>query len=228
MFARVTPVTMRAGFGNVLAAALCLGTLALGASARPVVAHEAHGHPARIHEGSCENLGAVAFRLNGVGGSVDLDNAPVATPAPVNPDAAYQVMLSETAIEGTLDDFLAADHALMVYESDEAMDAIACGNIGGLMSGETLITALAESGLPGHVGFATFAPSGDQILVMVIIGHALAPVSASSGTPQPRDGMAAEAAPDAAAGEDADHAHADEGDHHEEEEAHDAAATPEA
>lgn len=145
----------------------------------PTAAHEAHGHPARIHAGTCEALGPVALRLNGVGGSVDLDNAPMATPAAVNPDLAYQVLLSETTIDGALDDLLAADHAVMVYESDEAMDAIACGNVGGAMSGDMLITSLAESGVPGHLGFAMFQPAGDQLTVSVIIGYAMSPVSAS-------------------------------------------------
>ncbi len=162
--------------------------LALGVGAPvaiPVLAHEEHGHPARVHEGSCEDLGPVVFRLNGVGGSVDLDNAPVATPTAVNPDSAYQVMVSETAIDGALEDILAGEHAVMIYESDEAMDAIACGNVGGALKGETLVTGLAEAGVPGHIGFALFRSQGDQTVVSVIFGHGLAPVSASgAGAPE--------------------------------------------
>ena len=159
--------------------AVALGATALLAGLSPALAHEEHGHPARIHEGSCEALGPVAFRLNGVGGSVDLDNAPVATPTAVNPDSAYQVMVSETTIDGTIEDLLAGEHAVMIYESDEAMDAIACGNVGGALNGETLVTGLAEAGVPGHIGFALFRPEGDQTDVLVILGHGLAPVSAS-------------------------------------------------
>src|SRR5918999_2754509 len=143
----------------LFALAVALGVVALGAGS--VLAHEEHGHPTRIHEGSCEKLGPVAFRLNGVGGSVDLDNAPIATPAAVNPDAAYQVMISETAIDGTIEDLLAGEHAVMIYESDEAMDAIACGNIGGALHGDALITALAEVIVPGHIGFTLFRPDGE-------------------------------------------------------------------
>lgn len=183
-------------------------------------AHAEHGHPARIHHGSCEELGGVAFRLNGVGGSVDLDNAPIATPIPVNEDSAYQVMLGETTIEGSLDDLLTADHAVMIYESDEDMSAIACGNLGGALLGDSLVTGLAESGHPGHLGFAIFEPAGDQTHVTVIIGHALAPVTAN--------------------GAEADHEHAEGEDAHEEGEAahddgqeqeedgHEAVATPDA
>ena len=181
------------------ALAIALGVVAPITSA--ALAHEEHGHPTRIHEGSCEDLGPVAFRLNGVGGSVDLDNAPIATPAAVNPESAYQVLISETTIDGTIEDLLAGEHAVMIYESDEAMDAIACGNVGGALNGNTLVTGLAESGVPGHIGFALFRSEGEQTVVLVALGHGLAPVTASG------------------AGTDEDHA--DEEDGH-------AAATPEA
>ena len=191
---------------------LVLVATALFASLSSTLAHEEHGHPARIHEGSCQELGPVAFRLNGVGGSVVVDYAPVATPVAVNTDSAYQVMVSETTIDGTIEDLLAGEHAVMIYESDEAMDAIACGNVGGALNGETLVSGLAEAGVPGHIGFALFRPEGDQTDVLVIIGHGLAPVSAS-GAQEAGEGHDAEG----------DMAHDHQGD---EEDGH-AAATPE-
>jgi hypothetical protein len=192
--------------------ALALVATAMFAGLSSALAHEEHGHPARIHEGSCQELGPVAFRLNGVGGSVDVDNAPVATPVAVNTDSAYQVMVSETTIDGTIEDLLAGEHAVMIYESDEAMDAIACGTVGGALNGETLVSGLAEAGVPGHIGFALFRPEGDQTDVLVIIGHGLAPVSAS-GAQEAGEGHDAEG----------DMAHDHQGD---EEDGH-AAATPE-
>ena len=193
---------------RALCGAVILGASILVASAASALAHAEHGHPARIHEGTCDDLGGVALRLNGVGASVDLDGAPVATPTAVNPKSSYQVMVSETLLDASIDDLLAGDHAVMIYESDEAMEAIACGNIGGAMTDETLVTALAEAGVPGHSGFAIFAPDGDQTLAVVLIGHGLAPVSAGGAGHEHEDG-------------DADHA----GDH-DEEDHHDDAATP--
>jgi hypothetical protein len=164
----------------------------------------------------------VAFRLNGVGGNVDLDNAPVATPTAINPSSAYQVLVSETSVDATLEDLLASDHAVMVYESDDAMHAIACGNLGGAMTDDTLITGLAEAGVPDHLGFALFTPDGDRTSVSVIIGHALAPLSAS--------GASGDA--DHLEGEDLDRGHADEegeGSHgYDEEGSDDAGPTPHA
>jgi hypothetical protein len=191
----------------LLALAVVLALVA--PSAGPAVAHEEHGHPTRIHEGSCEALGPVAFRLNGVGGSVDLDNAPVATPTAVNPDSAYQVLISETTIDGTIEDLLAGEHAVMIYESDEAMDGIACGNVGGALNGNSLLTGLAEAGVPGHIGFAHFRSEENQTVVLVMLGHGLAPVSASSS------------------GSDDDHADEGSAAHDDEEDGH-AIATPDA
>jgi hypothetical protein len=85
------------------------------------------------------------------------------------------------------------------------------------MAGDTLITGLAEMGVPGHVGFALFRPEGSQLAVQLIVGHAMAPVSASGRT----DDRAHQA------GEGDDHEHAgDDAGHETEEEDHGAAATP--
>jgi hypothetical protein len=193
--------------GRALAAFATFGMAMLIASAGPVIAHEGHGHPARIHEGTCDDLGRVAYRLNGVGANVDLDGAPLATPEAINASASYQIMTSDTTIDGQIADLLASEHAVMIYESDDNMNAIACGNIGGAMDGDRLITGLAEARIPGHLGFAMFQPEADGTLVTIIIGHAMAPVSASGAAD--------------------DHSHADTGenaDHQGDE--HDATATP--
>lgn len=196
-----------------IAMASALVGLGFAGASGPALGHAEHGHPARIHEGSCEALGPVAFRLNGVGASVDLDNAPLEASTDVNPDTAYQVMLSRTLIDGSLDDLLAGDFAVMVYESDDDMNAISCGNLGGAQDGETLVTGLAEMGIPGHLGFAVFTPTGDQTEVEILFGHALAPVSASGAGAQ--------------AHSDDEDSPADSDDHNEaEDDSHDAAATP--
>lgn len=200
---------------SVAGVAALAGSMYLGGIGN-AAAHAEHGHPARIHNGTCESLQGVAYRLNGVGGSVDTEGAPVATPTTINPKTSYQVMMSETVIDGTIDDLLSGDHAVMIYESDEAMDAIACGNIGGVLNGDQLVVGLAEARIPGHLGFALFTPDGEQTDVTVILGHAMAPMSASG------------ASEDHGHDEDGDQADAhndSEPDHDDEEAAH---ATPEA
>lgn len=176
--------------------------LALIPRATPTLAHAADGHPVRIHEGSCQSLGPEAFSLTGPGATVDLDGNAIATPHPVNADRAYQVMSSDTTIDTTVDDLMTTEHAVMLYDNDEDMRAIACGNIGGAMLDDTLVAGLGEVGIPGHVGFALFQPDGDKTDVTILIGHAMAPVSASVGM----------ASSDAEANRDSeseDHSHAD-------------------
>lgn len=185
--------------GVALAGAMSLAVLG------HVAAHAEHGHPARIHNGTCESLQGVAYRLNGVGGSVDTEGAPVATPTAVNPRTSYQVMMSDTVLDASLDDLLQGDHAVMIYESDEAMDAIACGNIGGAMLGDELVVGLGEARIPGHLGFAIFTPDGDRTDVSVILGHAMAPVSAGGAVDdhdQPGDAGQADAHDDGEPGHD--------------------------
>ena len=203
-----TKTDFRTKHGRLWAAAACLGTVVMLTGTGATLAHEADGHPAKIHEGSCDTLGRVAFPLSGVGGSIDVEGAPVATPTTVNAPAAYEVVLSETLIDTTIEDLLAAEHAVMVYESDEDLSAISCGNLGGAMLGNTLVTALGESGVPGHVGFAVFRPEGDGTVVSIYLAHGVSELS-SAGT----------AADEHAKDEAGDHAH-EEGDEH------DAAATP--
>jgi len=167
----------------VAPAAALVGALAVLA-AGTALAHTEHGHPAKIHAGSCEDLGAVAFALNGVGGTVDVDGKPVEQAEAVNPDTAYQVLRSETELDATIDDVLAAPHALMVYASDEDMSAISCGNLGGARIGDELAVGLAAVGAGGHSGIALFEDSADApgtVTVTVYIGHALEPAGGHSG-----------------------------------------------
>jgi hypothetical protein len=178
---RGTKYTRFSRRGRCLLFGAVLALLVLPASSNQTLAHAADGHPARIHEGTCDALGQVDFSLTGVGASIDLDQQPLATPVPVNPATSYQVVTSETTIPVGMDDLLSGDHAVMIYNDDQSMQGVACGNVGGAMMGDTLVVGLAEMGVPGHSGFALFRPDGDQTDVTILIGHALAPVSASGG-----------------------------------------------
>ena len=171
----VRTASLRVAWG----AAFLLSTAIAITGAESASAHAADGHPAKIHEGSCESLGPVAFSLTGVGASVDLDDNPIATPEPVNEDAAFEVATSQTTIDASVDDLVASDHAIMLYEDDEGMAAIACGNLGGAMMGDTLVVGLGEAGMPGHVGFALLTTSGDKTDVTLLVSENLTPLSAS-------------------------------------------------
>jgi hypothetical protein len=195
--------------------AVALAVVAGGAAA--VSAHEAHGHPVKLHEGSCADIGRVVTTFDGVGGTEDQQGNQVEQPETVNADVAYQVMRSRTVADLDIDAALAAPHALMVYQSDEDLTGIACGNLGGARFADELVVALGEVNVPGHVGFAVFREGGDGTEVTVYVGHALSPVSASGG-----------AAGDRAHGDDGDrHAEGSADDHdHDHDQGHDGEATP--
>ena len=114
-----------------------------------------------------------------MGASVDLEDAPLATPTAVNADQSTAVAVSETTIEAPLDAILGAEHAVMVYASDENMSGIACGNVGGAMVDDRLVTGLTALGQPGTAGFALFEPDGEQTVVTILLAHDLAPASDS-------------------------------------------------
>lgn len=175
-----------------MAAAALFGALALGAApAHVTLGHSAHGHPARIHNGSCDDLKGVAFELNGVGGEVDVTGNPVPVAEAVNEDSSYQVMRSETVVPAGIDDMLAEPRAVMVYQSDEDMTGIACGNLGGAKLGGELAVALGEVNVPGHTGFAIIeedAAAPGSTTVTVYVGHALSPVSMAGGMAGEGDG----------------------------------------
>ena len=72
----------------------------------PSTAHEEHGHPTRIHEGTCEALGPVAVRSMGLGAVSMSTTRRSPRPRRSIPDSAYQVLISETTIDGTIEELL--------------------------------------------------------------------------------------------------------------------------
>lgn len=166
--------------------AIFIGALLLcSAAVSTGVAHSEHGHPVKIHQGSCDELGAVAYTLTGVGAEVDQDGKAVDPGSAVNEDTSYQVLKSTTTLSTSIDQLLAEPLSIMVYESDENLEGIACGNLGGLRlssdQGEELAVGLAEVNVPGHTGLAVFEATPENpglVEVGIYIGHAMSPVSA--------------------------------------------------
>jgi hypothetical protein len=149
-----------------------------------VVAHEADGHPARIHEGTCATTGAAADRLTGVGATVSLDGTPIPAPAAVGSEAVVPIDASTTTIEEPLAHLTEEPHAILVYKSDEAMDqTIACGTIGGLLTGEnTLIMWLAPVNGADATGVALLHDEGGTATTVTIyLAEGLSDAGATDG-----------------------------------------------
>lgn len=101
---------------GLLAFAAC-GLLTALATGAPAAAHEADGHPARVHQGTCQQLGPVAFTLTGVGAAVDPAGAAVATPVPVNAERGFEITLSETTLDAPLETLLLGEDLAPVSAS---------------------------------------------------------------------------------------------------------------
>ena len=127
-------------------------------------AHEADGHPARIHEGTCDEIGPVIEQLTGVGAEISLDGTPIPAAEMVVAEGAVPIKLSSTALDSQASDLIDTPHAIVVYASDEARDQIlVCGNVGGAllmqmegmpMLGDELASWLAPQGDTDFTGLA--------------------------------------------------------------------------
>jgi hypothetical protein len=145
-------------------------------------AHAADGHPARIQEGTCDNLGRAAFKLTGVGATVSLEETPIPEPEAVGSHQAVPMDVSDTTLDTTLSDLIAKDYAIVVYESDEAMDhIIACGALGGplsrqmagmVMPGDEVAIGLAAENDSGATGVALLRANGENATMRIVLMEA--------------------------------------------------------
>jgi hypothetical protein len=140
-------------------------TLAQDASPVPVTAES---HPAHIHDGTCDNLGGVAYPLN------DVTLAPAAgeaTPTAQQPMMAHadEVLTSVTTVDVSLTDLLAGQYAINIHESaDQIQNYIACGDIAGQIrlhlrsdAPPGLVIPLRELNDSGYAGVAWLEPTAD-------------------------------------------------------------------
>jgi hypothetical protein len=133
-------------------------------------AHAADGHPARIHDGTCEATDRVADQLTGVGATVSLEGTPIPEPATVGTASSADIDVSVTTIPDTLEHLVNDPHTIVIYESDEAMDhVIACGNVGGVRLAQgNLVTWLAAHQASGANGFAILHDEGGAATTLTI------------------------------------------------------------
>lgn len=128
-------------------------------------------HPAHIHSGTCDELGDIVFPLNDLQAASQVAS-PEATPGvalAATPAASPDVDLndttaqSSTVVEASLDDILAAEHAINVHESTENIqNYIACGEVTGSPTDGQITIELEELNGSGFVGEAMLTDNGDD------------------------------------------------------------------
>ena len=161
---------------------------------RPVAAHAVLAP--HVHRGVCGDLtDAEPTMLDELGYVIPLLDATAATPAgpfkPAGPEGAFPTMLGLTTIDTSLDDLLAAPHAIDVHIIDEGEGSdvltandtetldivLACGNIGGVRNGDDLVFGLQSAPDAGTdtMGIAWLhANADDTTTVRLFVSQGLA------------------------------------------------------
>ena len=140
-------------FGAVIAFAALALLVPAGVAQTPESGDGAESHPVHIHAGTCAELGDVV---------VPLEDVAFPEGEHAGADSAIPVKLSLNVVDMSLEDILAAPHAINVHKSAEEIDVyIACGDIGGVITpgeanvpGNEVRFALVEQNDSGHVGTA--------------------------------------------------------------------------
>lgn len=165
----------------LLIATMVVGSVGPGSLTAQAQDEEDEPHPAHIHDGSCANLGGIAFPLNDVtydgmttgnmamGGTPTADSSmstPMAMGETVGSASAVPLETSVTLVDVPLAQIADGQHAINVHLSAEEIDTyIACGDIGGQMLGDMLVIGLGELNDSEVVGIAVLEGMGNQTQV---------------------------------------------------------------
>ncbi|MBA3450839.1 MAG: cupredoxin family copper-binding protein [Chloroflexia bacterium] len=165
--------------GASIALLLGLATLSLASSALTVRAQNGDApHPAHIHTGTCAELGDIVAPLADVAEATAGETFGAAD--------AILVKESETTVELSLNDILAAPHAVNIHQSAEAIQIyIACGDIGGRVVGGELLIGLQEIDGSGYNGVAILqtADAGTDVTVYLADNEAAAATEQAADAP---------------------------------------------
>jgi len=112
----------------------------------------------------------VADDLTGIGATISLEGTPIPEPATSGTAPSANIEVSVSTIQDPLDHLVSDPHAIVIYESDEAMDhVIACGNVGGVRSEQgDLVTWLAAHQESGTNGLAILHDEGGTATTVTI------------------------------------------------------------
>ena len=136
-------------------------------------------HPAHIFNGTCANLGPIAFSLTGVGTESPTNGMPIATSGPIGATSAVPVETSSTMLEASLAEITWGPRAITIHQSEQDIEAhIACGDIGSEMIGGNLVVRLRQLNDSGDVGAALLRPvdaSRTMVTILMIRAAQLAP-----------------------------------------------------
>lgn len=154
-----------------------VGAVAFGGSSALAV-HEDLEFPAAIHEGTCEEPGAVVLELDSL---VRLpEDAPDEGDRAGAPGSqVVHGLPADSTIDLTVDDLFAADHVLAVFNPD-GTEILACGPIGAYTfeDGNDLAIGLRSQGDSPYSGVALVGNNDDGVaLAIYLVNNTPAPVA---------------------------------------------------
>ena len=122
-------------------------------------------HPAHIHNGTCEELGDIAYPLENVTTEpIDIEATPAGSTEPAEQGLPGDVVARSVTsdIDVSLDELVDGEYAVNVHESEENIENyIACGVIDGDIEDDSLSILLEEVDDSGYTGQATMTDHGD-------------------------------------------------------------------
>ena len=104
---------------------------------------------AALHEGTCEEIGAVAFDLGELDLAGETEDGEVRGAAPESPLLAVDADIEGLGFNALLDE---ATHALVIHNATD--EPVACGDVGGTVDGDTLTIALRPVDNGNYAGIA--------------------------------------------------------------------------
>jgi hypothetical protein len=129
--------------------------------------------PALITAGTCETPDdETTFSLFDV----------AAEDAPVGAATAATVFQSATTVRIGLDDLITKTYSIVVRVSEDDDTVVACGEIGGLRTGDDLTVGIRERNGSGHTGIGWLRGNESSTLVYVFLGRGLSTVETASAT----------------------------------------------
>ncbi len=181
----------RLGGTNGAAALLLLGGTLVGAATFGVAGgraqEETPARPSHVHEGDCDEPGAIVQPLN---------NLTAPGQETIGNDEAVVAEAAFTNIPLSLDEMVAEDHSIKVHLSREEIQVyLACGDIGGTLDQDgALIVGLKEQDGSGYTGIAYLRPLANgttdtSVIIAEVIPGADGPAGGgqdAAGTPAAR------------------------------------------
>lgn len=178
----------RLGGTNGAAALLLLGGTLVGTATFGVAGgraqEETPARPSHVHEGDCDEPGAIVQPLN---------NLTAPGRETIGNDEAVVAEAAFTNIPLSLDEMVAEDHSIKVHLSREEIQVyLACGDIGGTLDQDgALIVGLKEQDGSGYTGIAYLRPLANgttdtSVIIAEVIPGADGPTAggpAAEGTP---------------------------------------------